>query len=1352
MAALQNSSFTLQQLLEKMSSPDSDFRFMSLNDLLTNLTNPTVTFAQIDSSLLGRMIDGVIRALDDGNGEVQNLAVKCLGPLCLKVRDSQIAPIIDRLSTLTMTAQDPSIPSTGLRAIITSLPRPISSSAVPAPPSAGTSKLDAPQQALLASITAIQKTLLPKLLALLKPGTDLKEGSASLDSIDLLIETLRCFGVILTGAEVERFQVAVMNLLEGPRTSGVVKKRAVVALSLLCLHAPDELLSSFISHIIESFQAQNEHVNPNRLRLLISVASALARGIPQRFGPYLKILCPFVLSVVDGKDIQDRDLGEEPDMEMDEVREAALVALESFQTFCPGEMTRFTDDLINAGKIYLKYDPNYADPGDDEDDEEMGGIRRQDVDDEEDEFGGSDDGDEFEEDGNFSDEDDISWKVRRCAAKLLSTVISTKPLDLIKSQEQGGGRAYKEIAPLLVERFNEREENVRLEVLATATVLVAKTGEVAEGNVSSPTPSTETKVVEDVLMGPPPKKRRGSDLSMLDSSIDRVSSINKDEVGVKENLKALIPKLSRSLSKVIKAKGSNLPTKQASITLLSSIVSVLHGGLEDVLSLFIGPLVDAAKGSSSFSSAGGAVIAASAAGGSAATATASSLRIEVLKLIGKICDTHSLGIVSDYLDALVPAVVVAVKESGYKISSEALGASVSISRLLTSEGVEDYSSHLQFLLDAILEKIQSIDADLEVREKAIIALGVILSNTSGEEKWFGREKRKKALDLLLERLRNETTRIMAVRAISDIAKSTKNPDDVSAEWVSAVVVECGGQLRKANRSLRAASLEGLRSVASNENCRRKLAVESRKELVEALTPLLVVGDLHLLASALTIIKLAMVDADGVGATPTVIEAICALVRSPLGSGAVIENLIGLVKTIGEVDNVGKKELMACLLRKVGIEGETGVVAKVVAQLLVSGGGREGGFAVDVEDVVGEVESSKEDRKRCLGLMVLGEVGLRMGPRFPVGPDVFMNQFRAKSDDVPIAAAVALGLAAAGNIDGYVPVIMEKLKSGDKDQYLLLHSLKEVIQHSSSNSNIGSYADQIWKSLFEIAKNDDSKAVGAECVGRLIIIDPYSFLPELQKHLGSEEGSTRGMVMSALRYTFTDTEESYDELLRPIVVDFLTVMVDDKELENRRLALTALNSAAHNKPHLILPHLERLLPLVYRETVVRPELVREVMMGPFKHKVDDGLEVRKSAFETLYALLETSYSAIDIKTFYDRLLAGLQDEHDIRILCNLMLTKLIRLAREETLLRLDAIGECFKNTLSQKPKENAVKQELEKHAESIRSTMRATLALNKEFPVAGCMQQRKWLSYWDWVKVAFVNDIHALEGEERQVKV
>lgn len=101
-----------------------------------------------------------------------------------------------------------------------------------------------------------------------------------------------------------------------------------------------------------------------------------------------------------------------------------------------------------------------------------------------------------------------------------------------------------------------------------------------------------------------------------------------------------------------------------------------------------------------------------------------------------------------------------------------------------------------------------------------------------------------------------------------------------------------------------------------------------------------------------------------------------------------------------------------------------------------------------------------------------------------------------------------------------------------------------------------------------------------------------------------------MVIQAIRFTFADSDDSFDEILKPMLINMLTTMLNDTNLENRRLALGALISATHNKSDIILPHLAQLIPLVMKESKIKPELVREVQMGPFKHKVDDGLEVRK----------------------------------------------------------------------------------------------------------------------------------------------
>ena len=50
-------------------------------------------------------------------------------------------------------------------------------------------------------------------------------------------------------------------------------------------------------------------------------------------------------------------------------------------------------------------------------------------------------------------------------------------------------------------------------------------------------------------------------------------------------------------------------------------------------------------------------------------------------------------------------------------------------------------------------------------------------------------------------------------------------------------------------------------------------------------------------------------------------------------------------------------------------------------------------------------------------------------------------------------------------------------------------------------------------------------------------------------------------------------------------------------------------------------LPELLPMLYEQTKKRPELVHQVDLGPFKHTVDDGLELRKAAFECMDTLLD-----------------------------------------------------------------------------------------------------------------------------------
>lgn len=67
---------SLTSLLPKFTDPDPDIRYMSLNDIHTTLEAANPSFLVQESHLIGKLAEGLLRALEDQHGEVQNQALK----------------------------------------------------------------------------------------------------------------------------------------------------------------------------------------------------------------------------------------------------------------------------------------------------------------------------------------------------------------------------------------------------------------------------------------------------------------------------------------------------------------------------------------------------------------------------------------------------------------------------------------------------------------------------------------------------------------------------------------------------------------------------------------------------------------------------------------------------------------------------------------------------------------------------------------------------------------------------------------------------------------------------------------------------------------------------------------------------------------------------------------------------------------------------------------------------------------------------------------------------------------------------------------------------------------------------
>ncbi|KAK5167438.1 uncharacterized protein LTR77_007137 [Saxophila tyrrhenica] len=1300
------------QILPKLNDPDSDIRYMTLNDLLMMLNNGSPTLISHDYTTCCKVVDGLLHTLADTHGDVQNMAIKCLGPFVIKAPENILCPTIEKVSNIkTEGSLDISIPALGLMRIVVALPHPV-------PGVAKSSKLNE-------AYGAVSKALIPRIVGRvvvpLKENKshpappkgmlqeELETGNDS-NTLDLLAEVARCFGPMLQEAEVQALEEITMKVLESDKCGTVMKKKAVAALSALAPYFSEGLLAHHVTNTIEKLRSP--HLTSQQRRLYITVYGSLARSIPQKFGPYLKTLTPFVLAPLSDIELKQQEAVEaeadgERDTQLEEVREAGFIALENFLQACPSDMKPYKKDVLEAATRFLKYEPNVADDDDEDMEEEEAADDDFDLD------------EDFEEETGFEDEDDVSWKVRRCSAKALYALIGT--LDPNDPALSGT------IAPALIARFKEKEESVRSEIIATLAYLITKTGSIDARDTTS----------DSGHVIPPSRKRRrgfseslGSDLQAQQALMNGYASPSTPpptDTGTK-GLAKINPDIVKGAAKLLKS--STPQTKEVVLSLLKDMVLAQRGGLSEHAGLVVDPVVDALTTSS----------------GGGSNLAGNKLRVEALGLLRVVAEMHSSKVLEPHLARVVPALVAAAKDRYAKVSSEAFGTIECFIKALTpprsaASNVKN-GQYLTQLHQVVTDRVSASDTDTEVRQKAVQALGLLIGRTSGSagQKLFGQDSRFAGQQLIADRLKNELTRLPCVRAVDTIAVLAQNKNDFKPEFVSNVALELAAQLRKASRGLRGASLSALRMLAVNEASRSCLDDQTIVQVVEMLIPLLQTEDLHMMSPALVVLAAFAKDKPSLVATPPVIQGVCGIVTSPI-SGAALEALITCVEAMGHAG--AGKDLMKALL-DVGVKGDTDVTGQVIGTLLVSGGDSVG---VSLDAFVKELKSQSDESRKCLALSVLGEAGLRMGTNSPLKPDSFTAYFTDPSEKVKLAAAVALGRAGAGNVKAYLPKTLDAMSQGGG--YHLLHSVKELLQHSTAEDDIKPYTANLWSNIISSGQAEDNKVVGAECIGRLAIIDPQAYIPQLQSFLHDNNPAIRGMVISALRYVFSDTDASYNTNLQNTIVPMQEAMLADTDLDNQRLSLSTFNSALHNKPELILPNLATLLPYAMAATVPRPELIREVSMGPFKHKIDDGLEIRKSAFETLYALLESpaSRQRLDIVAFYDRIVAGVGDEHEIKILCCLVLSKLLVIAPAESTRRMDSLSQQFRAVLAFKPKENAVKQELEKLQEQAKAVVKVSVGFNKVLGSEGEGGGRAWRDYFEWVKKEFPVYIKQAQEEE-----
>lgn len=333
----------------------------------------------------------------------------------------------------------------------------------------------------------------------------------------------------------------------------------------------------------------------------------------------------------------------------------------------------------------------------------------------------------------YSDDEDTSYKIRRSATKLLSAVIGTRPDRLIRS--------YKDISPILISRFGDREETVRLEIWATYVVLLKQT------TLYGGLPDTKDDAT------PRGKRKRDTEETM---------DVEETPYTL---LKAQVPVLSKALLNQLKSPKTSPTVLQAGFGLLHALLTVLPGSFSTQAPL----IVSTSKSVLS----------------QAPSTSTSALHLTCLSFLTLFFSTHSPLSFSASLPALTPVLLKSLGERHPRIASETFRV---FSALLNAQKPLKANDWTVALYEQALNRLSSHDTDADVRGYAedcmadiwICATEVALAKDRKEWEYICRTTAKSE---------------SGVRVITKVAKEVQVGDD----WVNMCVSWLMGLLTKSAR-------------------------------------------------------------------------------------------------------------------------------------------------------------------------------------------------------------------------------------------------------------------------------------------------------------------------------------------------------------------------------------------------------------------------------------------------------------------------------------------------------------------------------------------------------------------------
>ncbi|KAJ1815469.1 hypothetical protein LPJ75_002360, partial [Coemansia sp. RSA 2598] len=336
--------------------------------------------------------------------------------------------------------------------------------------------------------------------------------------------------------------------------------------------------------------------------------------------------------------------------------------------------------------------------------------------------------------------------------------------------------------------------------------------------------------------------------------------------------------------------------------------------------------------------------------------------------------------------------------------------------------------------------------------------------------------------------------------------------------------------------------------------------------------------------------------------------------------------------------------------------------------------------------------------------------------------------KSEDDDLRGEAATALG-----NYTGSHPAMLSQVfeRAINADGIVELSQLQAVqvaIDYVVGQKRDSQVASGAWQQITEYVHETQKQLpdILAQSLAVFAAGFPKTYIPLLASCINASGNNVyaKTVFITAFRtlLAYKSLCSVCEEQIKLVLFSVLS-NIGDSDVNIRRLSLLAMYTIIQTRQALIKDIVGSLQPELFKQTKVDDSLIRYITMGPYTRKVDDGLETRKCAYQCVYMLVRSLHKLADEKSVIDCVIRGINDEQEIRVVVQQIVCESISKMTGTYASHMADIMAAIEKALDTKLPPKAVKHEIEKHQEMLRSTVSILVHLEPATKLPGCDSEK-----------------------------